>query len=102
MGLTDAYITNEAKLWLIEDLLIIACGKDLGVKLSDADFYADLESLVKDWGFNDADTAIESYGKEYLRNLVYKERAYPAIKSAIKIVSDYDTYKHLYDKHSDK
>ncbi len=102
MGITDEYISNEAKLWLIEDIIIIACGKDLGVTLSDADFYAELDYLTKEWGFESTDKAIDTYGEAYLRNLVFKDKAYPAIKSAVTVNSDYSDYEHLYEKHAEK
>ena len=101
-GLTEQYISNEAKLWLIEDIIVIACGKDLGVTLSDADFYAALGPLVEEWGLASKDEAIQMYGESYLRNLVFKEMADHAIKAAVKVNSDYADYDHLYEKHADR
>lgn len=102
MGLTDEYIENEAKLWLVEDIIIIACGKDLGITLSADDFYEDLEELSKEWGFDSTEEAIGAYGEAYLRNLVFKEKAYPAMKAAVTVNSDYSDYEYLYEKHADK
>ena len=101
-GITEQYIKDEAKLWLIEDIIVIACGKDLGVTLSDADFYAALGPLVEEWGLASKDEAIEMYGESYLRNLVFKEMADHAIKAAVKVNSDYADYDHLYEKHADR
>lgn len=94
-GLTDSYLTDNAKLSVMEDLVLVAAAKQLGVEYTDAEYDAFFEELAEEWYFESAEKLVDFYTEEYLKLHILKEKCVEYIIENCNFSSDYDEYKHL-------
>ncbi len=94
-GLTDAYLTDTAKLSALEDLVLVAAAKQLGLEYTDAEYDEFFTELAEEWYFESTDKLVDFYTEDYLKLHVLKEKCVEYIIKNCNFSSDYDEYKHL-------
>ena len=97
-GITEKDVMDAAKIYAIEDLLLIACAQKMGLEVSDSDYINGVKKYVEEWGFNTADELIDAYGETYIRQSILKAECLEELRKLTKVTSDYDEYKHLLDE----
>lgn len=97
-GITEKDVMDAAKIYAIEDLLLIACAQKMGLTVTDSEYISGVKKYVEEWGFETADELIDAYGETYVRQSILKAECLEELRKLTKVTSDYDEYKHLLDE----
>ncbi len=98
IGASKELMMDQAKLYALEDLVLIAAAKKSGCLLTDDEYDSGIERLVDEWGFESLEELLESYNASYLKLYLTKEKVMKLISDQIEVDTDYDTYKYLLDE----
>ena len=97
-GLTEKDTMDLAKVYAIEDLLLVSCAKQMGITVSDQDYATGLKKYVEEWGYESVDSLLKDYGETYIRLCLVKDKCMEELHKIVEITTDYDEYKHLLDE----
>ena len=98
MGITEESTMDSAKIYALEDVLLISCAQQMEIELTEEQYNEGVKKYVTDWGYASADELLKDYGEVYLRQSMVKEKCIEALRELAEITTDYDEYKHLLEE----
>lgn len=101
LGMTESELTEDAKEEVKRDLVLVAYANSIGLTVSDSEYAAEFAELADLWGYDSSDELVEYLGDTYMRLYVLKDKAMEALRTSVKITTDYDQYSHLLEESTD-